>query len=176
MMNKKKNIVKKIVVLVLFMFSVFVFVTIFQKIQHKKEIAQNIVMLPAFSFTDLQGNAFTNAHLNPNWATVFVYFNSECDYCLHEAQSIRENLTRFHNTQFVFVSTETTENIKQFAEMQQLLGAENVLFVQDSDLVFTKKFDVNSIPYSLIYNNQNELLYRHKGQIKAETILLHLQK
>lgn len=162
-MNKKKNIAKKIIGFALLIGSIFMFVAIFQKIQHKKEVAQNIVTLPAFSFADLQGSAFTNANLKPNWATVLVYFNSECDYCQHEAQSIRENLSQFHNTQFVFVSTEPTENIKQFAEMQQFLDVENVTFVQDTALVFAKKFDANNIPYSLIYNNQNELLYRHKG-------------
>lgn len=151
--------------------SVFVGVKIYQKISHKNQVVKSLLVLPEFSFADLQGNMFTNDDLKQGLATVFVYFNSECDYCLHEAQSIRKNLSRFDSTQFVFVSFEPVENIKKFAYAQQLLGIENITFVQDASFVFAQKFDANSIPYLLIYSEDKRLIYKHKGQVKAETIL-----
>lgn len=169
-MNKKSIIKKSILAVVLCLFG-FIGYKMYQKMNYKKQVAQQIASLPAFSFADLQGNTFTNSHLKQNLATVFVYFNSECDFCLHEAQSIQANLSKFNETQFVFISTEEQEAIEKFAREQQLLGVANVTFLQDRTHNFAKDFDANSIPYSLIYNKQGVLLARHKGQIKAETIL-----
>ncbi|MFJ1323280.1 peroxiredoxin family protein [Capnocytophaga canis] len=167
----KKSIIKRTILLLVLCFLGFMGYKMYKKMSHKKQVAQQIAMLPAFSFTDLEGNTFTNSNLKKNLATIFVYFNSECDYCLHEAQSIRENLLQFDGVQFVFVSIEPIENIKKFAQEQQLLDVENVIFLQDKVHNFAKDFDANNIPYSLIYNKQGTLLARHKGQIKAETIL-----
>ncbi|MDO4783044.1 MAG: TlpA family protein disulfide reductase [Capnocytophaga felis] len=167
---KKKSIIKRTISLLVICFLGFMSYKMYQKMSHKKQVAQQIAILPAFSFTDLEGNTFTNSDLKENVATIFVYFNSECDYCLHEAQSIRENLLQFDGTQFVFVSFEPVENIKKFAQEQQFLGVENITFVQDASFVFAQKFDANSIPYLLIYNKDKKLIYKHKGQIKAETI------
>lgn len=167
----KKSIIKRTILLLVLCFLGFMGYKIYQKIDHKKKVEQQVATLPTFSFTDLEGNTFTNSSLKENLAAIFVYFNSECDYCLHEAQSIRENLLQFDGTQFVFVSIEPIENIKKFAQEQQLLDVENITFVQDASFVFSQKFDANSIPYLLIYNKDKNLIYKHKGQIKAETIL-----
>ncbi|WP_157909208.1 TlpA family protein disulfide reductase [Capnocytophaga stomatis] len=172
----KKSIIKKVISLLVICFLGVMSYKMYQKMSHKKQVAQQIAMLPAFSFTDLEGNTFTNSDLKKNLATIFVYFNSECDYCLHEAQSIRENLSQFDEVHFVFVSIEPIENIKKFAQEQQLLGVENVTFLQDASFVFSQKFDANSIPYLLIYNKSKKLIYKHKGQIKAETILQILEE
>ena len=148
----KKSIIKRAILLLVLCFLGFMGYKIYQKIDHKKKVEQQIATLPTFLFTDLEGNTFTNSSLKENLATVFVYFNSECDYCLHEAQSIQTNLSRFRKTQFVFISTEDKEVIEKFAQERQLLGEENVIFLQDKVHNFAKDFDANSIPYSLIYN------------------------
>ena len=148
----KKSIIKRAILLLVLCFLGFMGYKIYQKIDHKKKVEQQIATLPTFLFTDLEGNTFTNSNLKENLATVFVYFNSECDYCLHEAQSIQTNLSRFRKTQFVFISTEDKEAIEKFARERQLLDVENVIFLQDKVHNFAKDFDVNSIPYSLIYN------------------------
>lgn len=173
---KRKSIIKRTISLLVICFLGFMSYKIYQKMSHKKQVAQQIAMLPAFSFTDLEGNTFTNNNLKENIATIFVYFNSECDYCSYEAQSIQTNLSRFRKAQFVFISTEDKDVIEKFARECKLLGVENVIFLRDKVHNFAKNFGANSIPYSLIYNKQGILLARYKGQIKAETILRVLAK
>lgn len=145
------------------------------KIQYKNEVEKNLQTIPNFSFKTLENKDFNNVDLTPNVYTIFIYFNTECDYCQHEAQSISENSAQFKNVQLLFVSTEPKEIIKEFAKSYNLLNQANMMFLTDSTYTFAKKFDANSIPFLLIYNKSQELIKKQKGQLKAETILKLLE-
>jgi thiol-disulfide isomerase/thioredoxin len=140
----------------------------------KKEIDKTLQSIPAFSFTTMKKTSFTNKDLKPNTPAIFIYFNTDCDFCQHEAESIEEKITDFSNIQILFVSTEPIDTIKIFAEKYKFLNYDRVVFLQDNNYIFSTQFDANSIPYSLIYDKNQQLIKKHKGQIKAETILKEL--
>ena len=50
----------------------------------------------------LKEELFSNKNLKPNQSTIFIYFNSECDFCQHEAQTISNHIDKFNAVQFVF--------------------------------------------------------------------------
>ena len=102
---------------------------------------------------------------------VFVYFHTE-----YEAKDIAAHKDQFKGTIFLFVSTESVENITNFAKEQGLEGYDTILFLQDRSHIFAKTFDAPSIPYILIYGKDKELLARHRGQLKAEKIISVLHK
>ncbi len=77
--------------------------------------------------------------------------------------------------QFIFVSTEPIEIIKQFAEQYNLNNQPNITFLYDNLDTFSSRFDANSIPYILIYNKNQKLIKKHKGQLNAKGILRALQ-
>ena len=146
------------------------------KTKHKNEIAKTLQTIPDFSFTDLNRAVFTKDSLKPHTATVFIYFNSECDYCRHEAQSIKENIGQFVNTQLLFVSPEPVEKIRAFAEIHELSAYNNIRFLRDKDHTFPAGFGAATIPYLLIYDKDRQLIKRHQGQLKAATILKIVQQ
>lgn len=141
------------------------------KSKEKKEIAKQIQTIPKFELKTLDSIPFTNSNLKSELNTIFIYFNSECDFCQREAKSISQNFYQFKNVQFVFVSFEQKEVIKKFAELYKLDNQENVIFLEDEKGEFSKTFNANSIPYILIYNQNNELIKKHKGQLNANGIL-----
>ena len=140
------------------------------KLNHKKEVAARIQHLPDFSFTTIQGAAFTQDHLQ-NKPTVFVYFNSDCDYCKSEAAKIQKRLSAFKNVQLIFISFEKSEAIQQFAKDYKLNDQENVLFLEDKKGLFSQLFDANTIPYLLVYDTNRKLLQKFKGATKVDWIL-----
>lgn len=164
---KKKNIVIVIVVSLLSYLSY----NIITKVKEKNKIAKRIQTIPQFELKTLNNVSFSNTDLKQNTSTIFIYFNSDCDFCHHEAKSISQNLDKFKNVQFVFVSFEETKNIKKFAELYKLDNQENIIFLEDKKSVFSIQFNANSIPYILIYNQKNELVKKHKGQLNANGIL-----
>ncbi|WP_299157486.1 redoxin domain-containing protein [uncultured Tenacibaculum sp.] len=143
---------------------------IINKINDKLEIEERIKTIPDFSFFNMQGIKFTQNNLK-NKPIVFVYFNSDCDYCQSEATKIQEHLHDFKNTQLVFVSFEKKDNILRFAKKHQLYNKDNVIFLEDIKGEFATIFDVNSIPYIVVYNANKKLQQKFKGATKVNKIL-----
>lgn len=153
--------------------SVFAYLgyNVVNKVQYKNDIAKTLQTIPEFSFETLESKPYTKANLKPNTPTVFIYFNSDCEYCKQEAKSISMHLKQFNTTQLIFVSTEPVENIKKFATKHHLLNQKNITFLHDTSYTFANRFDAQSIPFLLIYNEKQELIKKNRGQLTVETIL-----
>lgn len=166
-MKKKIKLIIKLLLIISMGFLGFKIAT---KLNHKKEVAQRTKTIPDFSFKTLSGATFTKQDLSQK-PTIFIYFNSECEYCQSEATKIHERLADFKQAQLVFVSFEPREGIHKFAQEYQLDQQENILFLEDVKGEFSKIFDVNSIPYIVVYNKNQELLKKFKGATKIDTLL-----
>lgn len=141
------------------------------KINHKKQVAENIKQMPNFSYVTLENKVFTKENLDQNKPTLFIYFNSECDFCNHEAEMVQQNIEQLKAIQVVFISFEPVEKINQFAIKFKLLNHANITFLSDSKITFATTFDVNSMPCLVLYDKENNLIEKIKGQVKIETVL-----
>lgn len=146
--------------------------SIVTKTNQKNFIAQQIKTIPEFELLTLQEELFTNKNLQPNLNTVFIYFNSKCDFCQQEAKDISNNIEEFKSTQFIFVSRESFEVIQNFSQQYKLNNKSNITFLHDSLDIFYNRFGATSIPYILIYNKNQELIKKHKGLLNAKGILI----
>lgn len=147
---------------------------VFEKIKHKKEVAENIKTIPAFDYQNIKGANFTQEDLKKEMPMLFVYFNSDCEFCNEEAEMIRQNMEKFADIQLVFVSFETPELIEGFAIKHQLTTYDNIHFLCDSKITFATTFDVKSLPCLVLYDKNQKLIEKIKGQVKAETLLKKL--
>ena len=141
------------------------------KINHKKQVAENIKKMPTFSYVTLENKIFTQKSLVQSTPTLFIYFNSECDFCNHEAEMVQQNIEQLKDIQVVFISYEPVEKIKQFATKFNLLHHDNIHFLSDSKITFATTFDVKSMPCLVLYDKDNNLIEKIKGQVKMETVL-----
>lgn len=147
---------------------------IFSKIQYKKEVAEHIKTIPKFEYQNIKGGNFTNKDLKEETPTLFIYYNSECDYCNEEAKMIKQNIDMFTESQLCFISFEKPVQIKKFAIKYQLNTYDNIHFLCDSKVTFATTFDVKSLPCLVLYDKNKKLIEKIKGQVKAETILKKL--
>ncbi|MEW4924281.1 redoxin domain-containing protein [Algibacter sp. 2305UL17-15] len=171
----RKTIKISVLILVLGLTSYLVYGVI-TKMKYKSDVENTLQTIPNFNFKTLENENFSNADLPSDTPTVFIYFNTECDYCQHEAQSINASLDEFKDVQLLFVSTEEAKIIETFAKKYNLLNTQNIIFLNDTTHSFSRRFDATSIPYVLIYNSKQELIKKHKGQLKAETIINLIKK
>jgi len=162
---------KSILILVFIGILVFLGYQITSKIDHKNKVAHNIKTIPPFTYQNINGNVFTNENLKKETATIFIYFNTECEYCDHEAQMIEENITKLKKIQLVFVSFEKPEQIKKFAQKHQLTTYDNVYFLCDNKVTFAATFDVNSLPCLVLYDKNQNLIEKIKGQTSIKILL-----
>ena len=170
-MRKKLKIILAITFICILAFFTYQIVI---KINHKKEAAKNIKTIPDFSYKNINGGVFTNQNLQTSTPTLFIYFNSECEYCNEEAKMIKENVEKFQNVQLIFVSFEKPEFIKTFATKHQLTSYDNIHFVCDNKVTFSTTFDVKSLPCLVLYDKNQKLIEKIKGQTKTEILLKKL--
>ena len=145
-------------------------------INQKKQIAKNIQTIPNFSYKKINGTVFTNQNLKKNTATVFIYFNSECEFCNEEANMIEQNCSKFNNVELLFVSYEKPNSINAFATKHKLSNYDNITFICDSKTTFSTTFDVHLMPCLILYNKNQHLTEKLKGQTKVETLLKKLNQ
>lgn len=166
----------KIIIPILFIgvFSYFGY-QIYSKIQHKKEVAENIKTIPKFEYQNIKGGNFTNENLKEDTPTLFIYYNSDCDFCNEEAKMIKQNIEKFANFQVCFISFEKPEQIKLFSAKYQLNTYDNFHFLCDSKITFATTFDVKSMPCLVLYDKNKNLIEKIKGQTKVETLIKKLK-
>ncbi|NHN27377.1 redoxin domain-containing protein [Flavobacterium jejuense] len=141
---------------------------------HKKEVAENIKVIPKFTFYDLNDKPFSNENLAEGVSTIFIFFNTDCHFCVEESKLIFNNIEEFNNSQLIFVSDEDGESIMQFAKENNLFGLKNMIFLKDKELKFGLMFDVNIKPSSIIYDKDKKLVEKFKGQTTIKKMLKKL--
>lgn len=167
----------KILIPVIFIFTIaYIGFQIYSKIKHKNEVAENIKTIPKFEYKNIKGGSFTNNDLIKDTPTLFIYFNTECEFCNEEAQMIKGNIEKFKDFQLVFISFEKSDLIKAFATKYKLNNYVNVNFLSDTKISFSTTFDVKSLPCLVLYDKNQRLIEKIKGQTKAETLIKKLNK
>lgn len=157
--------------------SIFGFIgyQVITKIKYKNQVAQNIKSIPKFEYQNTKGDVYNNSNLKENTSTLFIYFNTGCEFCNDEAQMIQHNIAKFKDVQIVFVSFEKPKKIIAFAKKYKLDNYNNVTFLCDSKVTFATTFDVLSLPCLVLYDKNNKLIEKIKGQTKTEVLLQKLQ-
>lgn len=170
----KKNLKIIIPLLFLGLLGYFGF-KIISKINHKNEVAIHIKTIPNFLYKNVNGGTFGKVNLKPNTNTIFLYFNTDCEFCQEEAKQIKANLEQFKAIQLVFISIEKTATIKNFAINNKLNIYDNVHFLCDESMDFSSSFDVTSLPTLVLYDEKQQLIEKIKGEIKVESLLKKLR-
>jgi peroxiredoxin len=167
----------KLILPVLFigMFGFLIF-QITSKIKHKKEVAENINTIPSFNFQNVNGGRFTNKNIIKKKPTIFIYFNSECEFCDEEAEMIKQNIDKFSTFQLIFVSIENPNKIKEFAINHKLIKYDKINFLSDPNVSFAPTFDVKSLPCLVLYDKNQHLIEKIKGQILPDILIKKLNK
>ncbi|MBA4746742.1 MAG: redoxin domain-containing protein [Muricauda sp.] len=168
-MRRKR--LKTLVFSILLTLFIFIGNKVVDKILQKQKFEKSISTIPDFNFKTVNGTSFTKKNLKSGTSTVFLYFNSECDFCQHEAKSIADDHHLIKNVQLVFISTEPMEQIINFSKVYALDKKASVIFVQDEAKRFTKIFQPSSIPFNLIYDKEQKLLKTQKGQLTVQGLL-----
>ncbi len=168
----KKYIVFIILSTMIFGLSYFGYLAI-QKKAEKKQIESAIQRLPVLSFYTLNQTDFTYKN-SKDKSTLIIYFHPDCEHCQYEVKQLFLNKEQFHKTQILLISPASLTAIKQFNTDYQLDKIEPLKLLWDKDGKFDTYFGISTFPTVLIYDSNNKLRKRYKGEVKIEAILKHL--
>ncbi len=166
----KKHLIKIVVILFLVGLGSIGYAFV-KKVDDKQTVQASIQSLPAFSYQELSGGEFTNEDLDSEKPVILIYFNTECDYCQHEAAQISSSASLFKDSELLLISNESPDKIKEFVNTYKLPNNDYIHILQDSGASFATTFDVSSIPFSAIYDKDQQLIKTHKGAIKPSQLI-----
>ena len=131
--------------------------------------------IPAFTFFKLEDNApFTQQELPASGRVVLVFFDPGCGHCQEEAEAIGNNLDKFKDASFYFITMQDKPLIQEFVDKygKKLTGKGNVTFLHDSNYEFIGKFNPTEFPSLYVYSATNKRLVKYlHGPKKINTIL-----
>lgn len=155
----------------------FMLIKTVKKIEQSKKIAKQIEIIPEFEFLEITSEKlYTNHHLKEDKPTLFIYFNTECEHCLYEAEQISKNIEQFNNYQIIMISVEEPEILKTFALKYKLENHSNLFILYDKNLMFEKTYGNCPFPSSFIYNKDKKLVKVFKGEVKIDALLKYLSE
>ncbi|MEM9721883.1 MAG: redoxin domain-containing protein [Bacteroidota bacterium] len=130
--------------------------------------------LPQFSFSDLDGKAFTYAQLRSDIPTIVFFFDPYCEHCQQQATWMKEAKNELTNVQQIWVTTEEPIAARDFGE--KYLGGDwdNVHILIDKQFLFDGYFGYSQIPSIYLYNNQGQQVKAFDKETPADVLLRFL--
>jgi peroxiredoxin len=111
--------------------------------------------LPAVTVTQTDGSPLQLQTLKGD--VVIILFNSQCDHCQHEAQSILEKKHLFKNKQLYFVSAESMDLIKRFITDYKMTEPNFHFSHAEPAQVYQGFGNFRAIPAIFVYRNKKRI-------------------
>lgn len=95
---------------------------------------------------------FTNAHLEKNKKTIFIYFGPDCGHCINFTKKLTDSIDLLKNTKIVMVSSSPFSQIRKFYEEHKIADFPTISMARDAEYFFITYYNVRQFPAALIYN------------------------
>jgi peroxiredoxin len=168
---KAKQIIGLIGIMVFFISSVVVLHKVSSTLQVKKE---QYAILPDFHLQDLNGEMVSNTLIDRNKATLFYFFDPDCNLCHSTFDGLKKRQKDFSEHQILLITLISEEKVKEFLEEIDFIPPENIKILLDENAELIALMDVKSPPTSLIYK-EAKLIKRFDGPVTIEALIKYLQ-
>ncbi|MFN3997804.1 TlpA family protein disulfide reductase [Algoriphagus sp.] len=109
-------------------------------------------------------------------ASVLIYFNSSCPICQSEAQLIERSFREDTLTRFLWVSSESVEEVKNFTAQYNLDSLDTHRFYSDTLFRLASAFRLTGVPASFVYDGGGHLVDYTLGAVAISDLTLSIQK
>lgn len=108
--------------------------------------------------------------------SVLIYFNSSCPICQSEAELIERSFRSDSLTRFLWVSSESVEEVKNFAAHYSLDGLDTHRFYSDTLFRLASAFRLTGVPATFVYDAEGNLVDYTLGAVSMSDLTLSIQK
>ncbi|WP_297337261.1 TlpA disulfide reductase family protein [Algoriphagus sp.] len=166
-----RKIILSVLILGLLASAVWLVFSVQQKKDATAEAEVRAESIPAIRLTSLSGDTFSLPQLSSGIATVLIYFNSTCEICQMELQSIGKRILEFDDAQILLVSSQERSEISEFYNNHSLKNSSNVFWLMDEDMEVAAHYGVRSVPAIFCYDSEGKLQGKFQGPVKVDLIL-----
>jgi thioredoxin-related protein len=127
--------------------------------------------IPAFSITKTpDSTVFTKKDLKKKKATVFFFFNPDCDHCHQETKNLIAKIELLKDVQIIMISIMEYQQIKKFYLDYKIADFPNITMARESTTLLPTFYKIHSIPDVYVYDKKGNFIKNFKGSVPVEEI------
>ncbi len=148
----------------------------FTRYTTKKELESGYSSIPPIMFTSTIGAPLNLKKQGAVAPSVLIYFNSSCPICQSEVELIERNFKKDTLTQFLWVSSESEEEIKEFSVLYNLDSLSSHHFYSDTLYSLAYTFKLTGVPAMFVYDAEGNLVDYSLGAVSISDLKLSIKK
>lgn len=122
----------------------------------------------------IDSQPFTNANLEKNQKTIFIYFGPDCGHCMYFTQRMTDSIDLLKNTRIVMVSSSPFSNIRKFYDDYKIADFPSISMARDAEYFFITYYSIRQYPAALIYNAKGKYVKGFENEFSiAEMAAVH---
>lgn len=129
----------------------------------KKKEQADFFTMPDFSFSNLDGSAFSKTDLTPGRPVCLMLFNPACELCMEELEAISGAKAKLEGIDFILVTESPKEIVQEFLQVTHLDDWPNMRLVTDPNQEFERVFSLSNIPSAVVYDDKHEFMGNYDG-------------
>lgn len=167
---------RKFILLSLSLVVLLCFILIYRQFSYQFNRKMLFIEFPNLIIKNLDGNNASLRNITTDIPSVLIYFNSSCPICQSEAELIEKNFKKDTLTQFLWVSSESVEEIKEFSALYKLDSLSSHHFYSDTHYSLANAFKLTGVPATFIYDAEGNLVDYALGAVSISDLMLSIQK
>lgn len=148
----------------------------FSRYTTKQELQSAYSSIPSIMLNSTDGGSVNLKTKSDATPSVLIYFNSSCPICQSEAELIQRNFRDDLETQFLWVSSESVEEIKEFSALYKLDSLSSHHFYSDTLYSLANAFKLTGVPATFVYDAEGNLVEYALGAVSISDLKLSIQK
>ncbi|WP_281171611.1 TlpA family protein disulfide reductase [Algoriphagus mannitolivorans] len=148
----------------------------FSRYTTKQELQSTYSSIPSIMLTSTDGDSVNLKTEGDSAPSVLIYFNSSCPICQSEAELIQSKFRKDTLTRFLWVSSESVEEVKNFAAHYSLDSLDTHRFYSDTLFRLASAFRLTGVPATFVYDDEGNLVDYALGAVSMSDLTLSIQK
>ncbi len=132
---------------------------------------QKTSYMPQFTIQTPDSSWFSKIHLKENKPTLILYFSPECGHCQMETEELLSKMSELKKLQVVMVTSKPFEDMVNFYNYYKLNRFPAIKIGSDYAKMVTQFYDVQSTPFSALYDDKGRLMKVYKKGIVMEELI-----
>lgn len=142
----------------------------------RQELESAYTIIPSIQLASLDKESVDLEMQVTDIPSVLIYFNSSCPICQSEAQLIERSFRSDSLTRFLWVSSESVEEVKNFAAHYSLDSLDTHRFYSDTLFRLASAFRLTGVPATFVYDAKGNLVDYTLGAVSMSDLTLSIQK
>jgi hypothetical protein len=135
-------------------------------------VDQKLLSLPKFTLYTVPDSAvFTEANLEKDKKTIFIYYGPDCGHCTVFAKKLMDSIAFFENTQIVMMSSFEYSKIQRFYYDNKMNVCNFLTMGYDPKFFFVGHFDIRLFPSAYVYSAKGKFLKSYSSEIPIKELI-----